>query len=74
MGKSESNSEIVKRLLTELETARYLGRSRAWLRACRVTGNIEGKREGPPYCRFGRSIMYDLGDLDAWITEHRVSA
>ncbi|MET0087968.1 MAG: hypothetical protein ABW082_15790 [Sedimenticola sp.] len=58
-------------LLNEANTAKYIGRSTGWLRNQRVKDSkaIAEKRspEGPPWVRLGRSIMYRLVALDAWL-------
>lgn len=59
------------RLLSEQQTASYIGMSRSFLRKSRMDGDLPGRTPGPPYIRFGRAIRYDIADLDAWIEEHR---
>lgn len=56
--------------LKEPEASRYTGMSRPWLRLKRMNGQ-EG---GPPYIKVGRSVLYDVRDLDAWLDRHRVGA
>ncbi len=49
-------------ILTERDAARYLARSRSFLRIARMHGR------GPDYIRLGsRAIGYRLRDLDAWL-------
>jgi predicted DNA-binding transcriptional regulator AlpA len=55
-----------KRRLTENETAHYIAMSRPWLRLQRMKGT------GPAFIRVGRAIRYDIRDLDAWLSKHRV--
>jgi predicted DNA-binding transcriptional regulator AlpA len=65
-----SSNEFANNLsqrLTELETAHYIGMSRAWLRLQRMKGS------GPPYIKIGRAIRYDIADLDVWLAKHRVA-
>ncbi len=52
--------------LGEADTAIYIGMSRPWLRLQRMKGT------GPAYIRIGRTIRYDIRDLDAWLAAHRV--
>ncbi len=59
------------RLITEVETARYLSVSRPYLRKCRMDGNRDKHTPGPPWVKFGRAVRYAVEDLDAWIAEHR---
>lgn len=60
-----------KRGYTEIETAQYLGVSRATLR----TGRMEGKRgkrmTTPPFVKVGRKVIYLRDDLDRWLEENR---
>ena len=58
-----------RRLRTKA-AAEYLGYSESTLEKKRLTGN------GPPFIRLGvrGAIVYDTGDLDAWLTERRVSS
>lgn len=62
---------IPARLISDRETANYIGVSVDFLRKCRSEGNRQNRTIGPPYVRFGRSIRYDLGDLNAWIEQHK---
>ncbi len=52
--------------LNEEQTAHYIGMSRPWLRLQRMRG------KGPAYIRIGRTIRYDIRDLDEWLNKHRV--
>ncbi|HEU0156796.1 MAG TPA: helix-turn-helix domain-containing protein [Stellaceae bacterium] len=50
------------------EAALYLGLGKSTLDKMRVTG------DGPPYYRIGparRIVVYDRGDLDAWVAAGR---
>lgn len=60
-----------RRLLKEQETAKYLGMSVAFLRKSRMSGSRAGHTPGPPWVRLGRSVRYDLADLDQWIADNR---
>ncbi len=62
---------VPARLMSERDAARYLGVSRAFLRESRMNGNRRGRTPAPPWVQFGRSIRYDIRDLDAWIAEHK---
>jgi hypothetical protein len=53
-------------ILTETDTAQYIGMSREWLRLARR------RRLGPPYFKFGKSIRYAVPDLDKFLETHRV--
>lgn len=55
------------RILHESDAARYIGLSRAYLRAARV-----GRCDGPVYIKIGRAVRYHVEDLDAWLRSLRV--
>ncbi len=59
-------TQIRRERLDEADTAIYVGMSRPWLRLQRMRGT------GPAYIRIGRTIRYDIRDLDAWLAQHRV--
>lgn len=56
--------------ITEAEAARYLGITRSFLTASRLT---KPRTSGPPYVRLGRAVRYLVADLDAWLQSNRVS-
>lgn len=58
---------LAPRLLCERDAARYVAMSRTFLRKSRMDGNRHGRTAAPPWLRVGRSVRYDLRDLDAWI-------
>ena len=45
--------------------ADYVGLSKSFLDKARIYGG------GPAYSRLGRSIFYQLDDLDAWVAANR---
>jgi len=64
-----------RRLLTEKQTAEYLGISCHTLRQQRHTGPIGGEGRIPfiPFVKIGRNIRYDIEELEQWIKRLRVS-
>lgn len=58
---------VVKRALTEVETAEYIGMSRSFLRQSRMEGNRENRTPAPPFIKIGRSVRYLIEDLDNWL-------
>jgi len=58
-------------LLSEVETAAYLGMSRSFLRQGRMNGDREGRTPTPPYLRIGRIIRYELSELNVWLEQFR---
>jgi hypothetical protein len=56
-----------QKLITETELANIINRSVQTLR------NDRHRRRGLPYIRLGRSIRYDLRDVEAYIDEYRVT-
>jgi predicted DNA-binding transcriptional regulator AlpA len=63
---NDRENSIPQQRLTEPETSKYTAMSRSWLRLKRMKGG------GPAYIRIGRAIRYDIRDLDAWLSAHRV--
>lgn len=60
-------AKIIPRLLTDDEAAAYIGMSVSYLRNGRANG-VTGDTPTPPcYTKIGRSIRYDVKDLDDWI-------
>ena len=53
-------SEKTRRYHPTAYAAAYLGLSKRYLEALRVTGG------GPKYVTFGKAVRYRLEDLDAW--------
>jgi hypothetical protein len=54
--------------LTEAEAAVYIGRSRAFLRKCRMAGKAGTVQRGPKYTRDSeRCIRYPIDELDKWL-------
>jgi predicted DNA-binding transcriptional regulator AlpA len=67
------NSEVTKRVLTEIETSAYIGMSRSYLRQARMDGNRENRTPAPPFIKIGRSVRYLREDLDNWLDQfHRL--
>ncbi|GAB1623760.1 hypothetical protein AAOGI_38100 [Agarivorans albus] len=60
-------SETDKRVLTEQETAIYIGMSRSYLRQARMSGNRDNHTPAPPFIKIGRAVRYLREDLDAWL-------
>jgi hypothetical protein len=59
---------ITRRELTESEAAVYIGRSKSFLRQCRVYGGTGKRPRGPKYTRdSARSIRYPIEELDKWL-------
>jgi predicted DNA-binding transcriptional regulator AlpA len=55
---------IVKRVLSEIETSQYIGMSRSFLRQSRMEGNRDNRTPAPPFIKIGRSVRYLKEDLD----------
>jgi predicted DNA-binding transcriptional regulator AlpA len=56
-----------KRALTEVETAKYIGMSRSYLRQSRMEGNRTNRTPAPSFIKIGRSVRYLIEDLDSWL-------
>lgn len=63
---------VTPTLLPETEAAHYIGMSVAYLRMDRCRGRVGNRTPGPPFLKLGRSVRYDVRDLDAWLAERRV--
>lgn len=57
--------------LKEAEAAEYISMSRSFLRRSRMDGQIGNRAPAPKFIRRGRSIVYMISDLDAWLEEGR---
>jgi predicted DNA-binding transcriptional regulator AlpA len=57
-------AEFRKRLDTR-QAADHVGLSKSTLDKMRVYGG------GPPFSKLGRRVVYDSGDLDAWLDANR---
>ncbi len=49
------------------EAAKRLGLKASYLVKLRSIGG------GPPYYKFGRKVVYSVGDIDAWLASRRVT-
>jgi predicted DNA-binding transcriptional regulator AlpA len=60
---------IMKRALTEIETAEYIGMSRSFLRQSRMEANRfkDDQTSAPQHIKIGRSVRYLREDLDQWL-------
>jgi predicted DNA-binding transcriptional regulator AlpA len=58
---------VVKRALTEIETAEYIGMSRSFLRQSRMEGSRDNRTPAPKFIKIGRSVRYLIEDLDNWL-------
>lgn len=54
----------IKYLSTE-ETAEHLRVSQSWLSKSRLSG------DGPPFIKAGRTVLYDIDDLNMWMAERK---
>lgn len=64
-------SNIIPRALNEIETARYIGMSQAFLKRSRQEGKRENRTPAPPFIRVGNAIRYLKDDLDQWLDEQQ---
>jgi hypothetical protein len=59
---------MTKRELTEEEAAIYIGRSRSFLRRCRIYGKAGNCQRGPKFTKYGRrTTRYPIEELDKWL-------
>ena len=58
--------------LNEKEAAVYIGRSRSFLRKCRMEGFVGKHQRGPKYTRDSeRTIRYPIDELDKWLASRK---
>ena len=57
--------DVARNRLTVPEAAEWLRVSKSWLDKKRLDGN------GPQYHKFGRRVIYDLSDLEAWAAQNK---
>ena len=63
---------VTTRELTETEAAIYIGRSKSFLRQCRMVGNVGKQQRGPKYTRdSARCIRYPVEELDKWLANRK---
>jgi hypothetical protein len=62
----------MSRKVNEAIAAKHIGMSIAFLRAGRSRGVLGNQTPPPPHYLIGRSVRYDLAELDAWIATCRV--
>ena len=59
------STDNLKRYLRTPEAADYIGLTKSTLEKLRLTG------VGPVFSSLGRIVVYDRGDLDAWVASRR---
>lgn len=67
----ENQENILTRSLTEIQTAKYIGMSRSYLRRARVYGNRDLSIPAPPFIKIGRAVRYLREDLDTWLDNQK---
>lgn len=63
----QRDTSLQARVLSELETADYIGMSRSFLAQSRMDGNRDNRTPAPPFIKIGRSVRYLREDLDQWL-------
>tara|TARA_R100001086_G_scaffold248363_1_gene185127 strand:- start:903 stop:1115 length:213 start_codon:yes stop_codon:yes gene_type:complete len=53
------------RYMSTFETAEHIRVSTSWLAKSRLTG------DGPPFIKAGRTVLYDIHDVDRWMAERK---
>ena len=56
------------RKLSTTEAAAYAGLAKSTLEKLRLTGY------GPIYLKVARRVLYDVRDIEAWLTKHRCTS
>ena len=63
---------ITTKELNEADAAVYIGRSKSFLRKCRMEGNVGKHQRGPKYTRdSARTIRYPVDELDKWLASRK---
>jgi|TARA_B100000315_G_scaffold31795_1_gene26823 predicted DNA-binding transcriptional regulator AlpA len=62
------NSPLPNRKFRTTDAAGYCGMAKSTLEKLRVTGG------GPPYLKIGRTVVYNVADLDEWLATKRRSS
>jgi len=60
----------VKKYLFNDEAAKYIGFKPSTLRLSRHTGVLAGV-DTPEFIKIGKSVRYDVADLDLWMSQFR---
>ncbi len=55
----------IRRYKRTADAAAYIGSTKSTLEKMRLIG------DGPVFIRFGRTVVYDIEDLDSWLAKHR---
>ncbi len=56
---------MMPKYLSTSETAEHLRVSTSWLAKSRLSG------EGPPFIKAGRTVLYDLDDIESWAAKRK---
>ena len=62
---NQSNKNDIRRRVRTAAAATYCGSTKSTLEKLRVTGG------GPVFIKLGRTVVYDIDDLDAWLETKR---
>lgn len=65
---SPDGPQVPGRLLDTKAASRFLGVSKSFLNKKRVAGG------GPVFCKVGRRVLYEFGDLQRWVADRRFSS
>lgn len=64
------NDSVKKRYLFNDEAAKYIGFKPSTLKLSRHTGLLAGV-DTPEFIKIGKSVRYDIKDLDRWMSQFR---
>lgn len=62
---ASATPNITPRYLRTNDAAIYVGAAKSTLEKLRLFGG------GPVFSKLGRTVVYDLADLDAWVSSNR---
>lgn len=61
--------KLQSQVLTEKDAAKYIGMSVSYLRRYRMEGMIGNRTPAPKWLKIGRSVRYQISDLDDWLSK-----
>ena len=71
MTENDTTAAIARGVLSEMETARFLGISASSLRKGRMNGTRQNHLPPPPFVKLGRRVIYLIDDLRDYLEQHR---
>jgi predicted DNA-binding transcriptional regulator AlpA len=67
----ERELDVQPVLVDEKYAAAYIGMSMSFLRRTRMEGTLKSRTPGPKFLKIGRTVRYEMAELDRWIDQFR---